>query len=629
VRQKTAVATAAVAVVIFFLFTAPIAAQCSGGAGPQAGLAVVSCTGVPSWNPTGSYVSGTLVTYNGCLYRANQSFASNPGWCPGCAGVFIYGNGSACPAAGCNYGAQGACSAGDATPTAVPTATSTAASASPTPRATARPTATASAGYGYSVISSSSVRFHVNNAPWADVHYTINGAGQQDFRMAHDGSNNNTYTLLAIPAGAVVQYFFTIGDTNGGSSVTPWATFTMTVGGTATSRATATATATTSGRPTPTSPATGSGIVFQNNTHGFWSNGQIYVTMLGQVTPGQWYYMTSSGAPRHINVADETASGHLNKNGRNYANMSFTLAQASLIPLPSSWQGGRIYISLGSPLYVPIDPSNLGFGLPDLLNPADPNTDVYFDWYEFTFVLGQIPYGGNTTQVDMFGFPMTARLVSTFESYDQTVGITLTRDQVRSQYTAFVGSAFQGLVNPMRIIAPRSSPAFAPGGAQANYFQAYVDQTWSNYTVNTFTLTRLNVTFSGKVSGTALNFTRNPPGSNGTGPFQLNKPTTTDIVSCSGALANGAYNDTQRELGAEFCAAFNRGITLTPSVWWGSPSSYYKNPIKNDYAQFFHTIGLQGRAYAFPYDDINDQSSVQILRDWNHAPTSLTIGVGW
>lgn len=125
-RQKTAAGSLVAVAVLVLLFAGSVAAQCSGGAGPQSGLAAVSCTGVPSWNPTGSYVDGSLVTYNGCLYRANQSFASNPGWCPGCTGVFIYGNGSACPAAGCNYGAQGPCSGGGATPTAVPTATSTA-----------------------------------------------------------------------------------------------------------------------------------------------------------------------------------------------------------------------------------------------------------------------------------------------------------------------------------------------------------------------------------------------------------------------------------------------------------------------------------------------------------------------
>jgi hypothetical protein len=50
--------------------------------------------------------------------------------------------------------------------------------------------------------------------------------------------------------------------------------------------------------------------------------------------------------------------------------------------------------------------------------------------------------------------------------------------------------------------------------------------------------------------------------------------------------------------------------------------------VKNDYAGFFHTISLNSRSYGFPYDDINDQSSVQILADAN-APTSLTLGIGW
>jgi hypothetical protein len=43
---------------------------------------------------------------------------------------------------------------------------------------------------------------------------------------------------------------------------------------------------------------------------------------------------------------------------------------------------------------------------------------------------------------------------------------------------------------------------------------------------------------------------------------------------------------------------------------------------------FLHTVGLDRRAYAFPYDDINDQSSVQILGNAN-PPTRLTLGIGW
>src|SRR5262245_53181103 len=68
-------------------------AQCSGGAGPQTGLASVSCTNAPAW--TGQAVAaGASVTYNNCLYKANQAVPANSSWCPGCSGVYLYGNGS-------------------------------------------------------------------------------------------------------------------------------------------------------------------------------------------------------------------------------------------------------------------------------------------------------------------------------------------------------------------------------------------------------------------------------------------------------------------------------------------------------------------------------------------------------
>lgn len=107
--------------------------------------------------------------------------------------------------------------------------------------------------------------------------------------------------------------------------------------------------------------------------------------------------------------------------------MAFTLAQASTVTMPTQLGGARIYISLGSPMYIPISSDDSGWGGPDLLNPSDPNADVYFDWYEFTYTYGAVPFGGNTTQVDQFGLPLTARLQQTSSGFDQTNGITLSK----------------------------------------------------------------------------------------------------------------------------------------------------------------------------------------------------------
>lgn len=86
--------------------------------------------------------------------------------------------------------------------------------------------ASAQATYGHTITSSSSVQFWVNGAPWADVHYTINGGGQQNFRMAVSGTNN-TYNLTGVPSGATINYFFTVGTSPTSAFDSEWTSFTM------------------------------------------------------------------------------------------------------------------------------------------------------------------------------------------------------------------------------------------------------------------------------------------------------------------------------------------------------------------------------------------------------------------
>lgn len=471
-------------------------------------------------------------------------------------------------------------------------------------------TRAAAADYTQGVTAQGSGAVRIWFAPSApaalvDVHYLPGGGlGQQNLRMANDGGTWQQ-TVSGLAAGATLEYWFTY-EKGGPLHDTPHFTATIGSGG---------------GGGGGGGGSGGFAITFQNNTRGAYTDAQIHVTVLGQVTPGQWSYMKPDGSMAHINHLDAAAPGHLVKKGVAYPNMSFTLAQTGgTVTSPASIRGGRIYVSLGSPVYIPVSPDDQGWGGPDLRNPADPNSDVYYDWYEYTYVRGQVAFGGNTTMVDQFGFPMTSRLRQASSGYDTTRGITRTRAQVMQQYAASVGDAFKPLQNTYRIVAPRSSSLFLEGGSRQNHLSAYIDQVWSRFTTQQFTLTRLGETFSGRVSGSALVF-----GKNGAGSFVLRKPTSPDVMACAGALASG--NDTEKQLGAEFCAAFHRGVALDPATWY-APSAYYAGPAKNDYAGFFHTVGLDQRAYGFPYDDINDQSSVQILGNAD-PPTGLTLGIGW
>ena len=79
---------------------------------------------------------------------------------------------------------------------------------------------------GHTVVSNTSVNFYVNNASWADIHFTINGGAQQNIRLTHNADNSNTYALTGIPAGAVVRYSYTVGQATGAAD-TAWVQFTL------------------------------------------------------------------------------------------------------------------------------------------------------------------------------------------------------------------------------------------------------------------------------------------------------------------------------------------------------------------------------------------------------------------
>lgn len=365
-------------------------------------------------------------------------------------------------------------------------------------------------------------------------------------------------------------------------------------------------------------------VIFENLARGEYSDDSIFIYGLGVDADKKWCRFLPDGSMRPIDPADAKAPGHLTKNGVSYANYSFPVSQARAFRAAESVRGGRIYISLGSPLFFPIGDN--AWGGPDLLNPADPNADVIYDWYEFTYVHGQVAFGGNTTQVDQFGFPMTARLRQDSIGYDETVGITLSREEVFSRYLATVGPAFRPLAGPYRIVAPRSASLFKSGAAQEHHLRSTVEKAWTYYAAHPFNLTRLNVTFAGTVTGNRLQFTRTPAGIDGEGPFFLDNPTTFDIFACSGALARAGMKTTELELGAEVCAAFNRGVALNTASWY-SPSKYYADTMTNEFSRFFHEIGIEKRAYGFAYDDVNDQSSVKILPNAD-PPTSLTLSLG-
>lgn len=365
-------------------------------------------------------------------------------------------------------------------------------------------------------------------------------------------------------------------------------------------------------------------VDFVNNSA--YDSGQIYVTVLGQTSKDHWAWVDQNGTPHAINHDDANAPGHLVKDGVNYANMSYTLGQAANLRMPPDLQGARIYVSVAQPLYIAISQDNSGWTVPDPVGVTNPNYSTVYDWFEFTFQYGGVPFGGNTTQVDQFGLPLSFTLDQ--GSFSDTRGTTATRNQVFTTYQNSVPTEFQQLVindgqgNPLRIASPRS----VQPGALAHYLDEPVDHFWTKYTTETFTFTSPgSYTVTGQVNAdnqfaytvTALN----PAGVSGS--YLMDKPTTAQVFAGDGPFV-GTHE--QGAFLAQLDAAFNRGVAASPDQW-GTVAAYYPAGTKyNSYAKVFHQLGLDGKNYGFPYDDVNGQSSVLIL-DNSLPPHVVTITI--
>jgi len=368
------------------------------------------------------------------------------------------------------------------------------------------------------------------------------------------------------------------------------------------------------------------GTDLNNNTHGAWADNQIYVEILGaNVATGALSWVGADGTVTAASLADNTAANAVTgPDGHTYPNYAFTLAQSHLLKLPPL-NGGRIYVSLGAPMFIPIVAGNpLGYAGPNPLNTSDPNSNTHYDWYEFDWGGTTDAIFINTTQVDDFGLPLTLDVWGTNETFHQQTGITESIAAIDQEYVAQTPAGFQApqggiaAVSPLRIWAP-AHMSFSSGGANANYLDSYVNAIWAQYASTPLTVFLNNNSheYSGTTSGTSFNFTEidlHNGAYAGPQTYSVGKPSTQDLLLCAGSMAYAASTLTSQESGvtlaleAQFCAAFNRHVMDNSAEWTVVPD-YYQSAPANYYAAFWHAHSIAGLSYGFAYDDVNNQSS--------------------
>ena len=340
-------------------------------------------------------------------------------------------------------------------------------------------------------------------------------------------------------------------------------------------------------------------LTFKNNTK-IYADSQIYIYSVGS-TGGQSCHYDSLGNAIPMNAADNNAPGCLTKNGQTYPNYNVRLSSAKNMRIASAVGGGRIYIGVGSPLYIK------AFTLPDPNNPNDPNVNVYYDWFEYCYQYGSLQFGGNTTQVDIFGIPMVVHIKQKASNFDDSDGIQAPLASIQKYFRDSLSAPFQACIWPYRIVAPRSSAQFGAGidprtgkpGAYADYMKPYVDSLWNVWKTTPLSFYNGTNHYIGTVNASGImNFTGAEAGT-------MPEPTSQEIFACSGFPGY---------VGAAFSAAFNRGIAGDGADYY-NPAAYYpsSNKYKNEFADILHRISIHHLAYGFGYDDNNNQSSVLIV----------------
>jgi Beta-1,3-glucanase len=107
----------------------------------------------------------------------------------------------------------------------------------------------------------------------------------------------------------------------------------------------------------------------------------------------------------------------------------------------------------------------------------------------------------------------------------------------------------------------------------------------------------------------------------------------TDLIfSCdSGPFSPAGMSAEMLAIVPRLAAAFNRSTLLIDADQpdGENPTGYYADPVTNHYARIVHATSLDGRGYAFPYDDVAptggaDQSGA--VSSGSPAQLAITLG---
>jgi hypothetical protein len=294
---------------------------------------------------------------------------------------------------------------------------------------------------------------------------------------------------------------------------------------------------------------------------------------------------------------------------------------STTIKMPKNLSG-RLYMSFGKKLDFRLTTD--GLVQPAPWAGGDPNHDILFDWSEFT--LNDSGLWLNSSQVDMFAIPHIVSVQGGSGAVSKTGAVVSggrqkVIDAIKAQpaFAKSVVTRADGTV--LRVLAP--GKAADAGLMSATYLDPYINSAWNAYAGKTLTVVPFtdqpNTKYLGRTSGNVMNFTD----SSGRTVASFTKPTTANVWGCDGAL--GAPNDlVVGPIARTLCAAMQRTtlgrLDTQPS---GKGADFYQGDPTNQYAKIIHANMVDGKAYAFAFDDVQNQES--LVHDGDPRAAGITM----
>ncbi|KAJ5194949.1 uncharacterized protein N7498_008387 [Penicillium cinerascens] len=306
------------------------------------------------------------------------------------------------------------------------------------------------------------------------------------------------------------------------------------------------------------------------------------------------------------------------------------------ITLPAYVSSGRVWVADGDLSFFTVLAATgvLSLVQPSAVNSDDPSANVNWGFVELTTDSTGITV--NLSYVDFIGLPLGIKLQG---SGGTQTALGVTANALSSICAALTAQSYSDgqpwnelcmtdkKGNIVRVISPYDYTNLYPH-AFSSYWMDYVSQVWSTYETTPLTIDTQSQ--AGLINCTVSNGVFTCSGDN----RGYSKPVASDIFGCNnGTFAiNTTDNAIHRAIVPRLCAAFDRstlllsGGNVQPRL---NASFYYTKSPTNWYSKIIHEYAVDGKGYAFPYDDVTPDGALDVsglLHDPN--PTLLTITVG-